>query len=854
LASLDHPNIGAIYGFEDSEGVHALVLQLVEGPTLADRIAQGPMLPDEALPVARQIAEALEAAHEKGIIHRDLKPANVKLTLDGTVKVLDFGLAKLLETERGVASGQTRAYSPEVTQSPTITTPAMTQLGVILGTAAYMSPEQAKGRPADKRSDIWAFGCVLYEMLGTKRTFEGDDVSETLAAVMMRDPDWAILPVTTPPGIRKLLRRCLEKNRKNRLADMADARVEIEEALTAPPRADVAAAAATPAKWTRSVPAVVPLLVVGMLSASVAWLLKPSIGRREVVKYSFALGDHQQFTNPGRHLVAISPDGTRMTYVANFRLYLRSVSELEARPIPGTEDLRGITSPIFSPDSQSIAFFAGTTTGAIKKIAVSGGTAVTICTAANPYGMSWDRDTILFGQENAGIMRVSASGGTPEVVAGAKGTEQAYGPQMLPDGETLLFTLASGRAAARWDTARIVVQRKSGERKTLIARGTDGRSVPTGHLVYALGGTVFAVPFDDRRLEVRGGPVPVLDGVMRSVGNATGATDFSFSNTGSLMYVPGPLSTSTGQILALIDRTAALTRLNLPPGDYEHPRISPDGNRVVFSVDDGKETNVWVYELSGTTSMRRVTFGGNNRFPIWTPDGQRITFQSDREKDLAIWWQRTETSGNAERLTKPVEGTSHVPESWSPRDDQLMYSVATESSATLWAFSLRDKKGERFDGVESRSPVGAVFSPDGRWVSYYATEDGSSAVYVQPFPPTGDKYLISKGSASNGAATHPIWSPDGKELFYIPILGLFEVVAVQTRPTFAVGNPATLPGVAFVRGSLGTASKRNYDMHPDGKRFITVVSPDQQTGNLVVPEIRVIENWFEELKQRVPIK
>jgi serine/threonine-protein kinase len=690
----------------------------------------------------------------------------------------------------------------------------------------------------------------------------GETAPDLLASVLVREADLGRLPPNLNPRLPELIKRCLEKNPKQRWQAVGDLRVEVDTIASAP-RSGLGVATAVPVKplWRRAVPAVLASVIVGVLSSSGTWLLTRSVGRRDVVRFSFALGEGQQFTNPGRHLVAISPDGKRVAYAANSRLYVRLMSELQARPIPGTEDPTGVTSPIFSPDGQSIVFFAGATLGtggAIKKIAVTAGTAVTICAAANPLGMSWDRGSILLGEGNQGIMRVSDDGGKPEVVARVNVNEQAHGPQMLPDGQSLLFTVASGTAATRWDTARIVVQRRSGEPRTLIEGGSDGRYVPTGHLVYALGGTVFAVPFDARRLEVRGGPAPIIEGVRRAVGNLTGSAHFSFSGTGSLIYVPGPVSAS--QVLAVFDRTGTLTPLNVPPGFYQHARISPDGKRAVFSIDDSKETNVWIYELNGTSPMRRLTFGGNNRFPIWTSDGQRIAFQSDREKDLGIWWQRADSSGSdAERLTRPDEGTSHIPESWSPIADEFLYTVTKGSRTTLWTFSVRDKKGDRFDRVESSwTSLGSMFSPNGRWVTYYSNEDGSPMVYAQPFPPTGDKVLVSRGSGvvtsgGGGGARHPIWSPDGKELFYSPNVGLFEVVAVQTRPTLTVANPTALPVAAFLGANLN--APRNYDLFPDGKRFITVVPADQpQTGNLPAPEIRIVENWFTELQQRVPTR
>ncbi|MBI3264101.1 MAG: protein kinase, partial [Acidobacteria bacterium] len=479
LASLNHPHIAAIYGLEEANGSQFLVLELVEGETLTQRLKAGVLPLDEALSIARQIAEALEAAHEKGIIHRDLKPANIALTADSQVKVLDFGLAKALDP----------APVADLSHSPTLTV-AATQAGVILGTAAYMSPEQAKGRAADKRSDVWAFGCVLYEMLTGRRAFEGEDVSDTLAFVLTKEPDWRRLPIETPAPISKLLRRCLQKDRNERLADASDARLEIQDALT-PPAADAVAAGGAPTAAVR--PARLAWALVGVLAVVVVLLAVPNSRHvteapapaRHLARFSLPLPEGQRFTAGGRQLVAISPDGTQMVYMASQRLYLRSMSELESRVISGTESTVAPSHPVFSPDGRSVVFWNGDQT--LKRIAVSGGAPVTICQADNPYGVSWSTDGILFGQGTKGIMRVSASGGKPEVLVQVKGDELAHGPQMLPGGQAVLFTLATGTGADRWDKAHVVVQSlRSGERKTLIEGGSDARYLPTGHLVYAL--------------------------------------------------------------------------------------------------------------------------------------------------------------------------------------------------------------------------------------------------------------------------------------------------------------------------------------------------------------------------------
>jgi hypothetical protein len=846
LASLNHPNIAHIHGLEESDGVRALVMELVEGEDLSQRIARGAIPLAEALPMAKQIADALEAAHEQGIIHRDLKPANIKVRDDGTVKVLDFGLAKALDP--------VGASSANATMSPTLSMHA-TQAGIILGTAAYMAPEQARGKAVDKRADIWAFGCVLYEMLTGQRLFAGDEISDTLASILKTDPNWSALPADTPTSIRRLLRRCLEKDRQERLPEIGTARLDIKEAL-AMPAGSVLAAAVGPvtqprALWKRALPVVAAAVVASALVGAAAWTLKPT-PPSPVTRFAFTLGEGQQFGASNTQSLAVSPDGTLLVYVANNQLYLRSMSDLVARPIPGTQQTQSPLNPVFSPDGGFVAFYAQSE-HTIKKIAVSGGAAVTICPAdQNPFfGMNWDTGGIVFGQGGKGIMRVSEKGGQPEVLVSVKSGELAHGPQVLAGGEWVLFTLATAGAADAWDKAQIVVQSlKTSERKTLVSGGSDARYVATGHLVYARGGVVLAVPFDLRHLAVTGGPVPIVEGVKRS--GTTGTAHFSVSSTGSLVLVPGPVSTSAAQSdLALIDRNGTPQPLKLPPGAYEYPRLSPDGKRIAFGSDDGKDAIVWIYDVSGTSSMRRLTLGGRNRVPVWSADGERVVFQSDRDGDLGLFWQRADGTTPAERLTKPDKDTAHVPESWSPDRKTLLFSVAKGSSYAVAALSLTDKKVTPVGGIQSRFPPSATFSPDGRWVAYSAGEAGfSGSVFVQPFPTTGATYPISKSGGF-----HPTWSPDGKELFYLAGVGAgqFVAVSVTTRPTFTFGNPVSMP-ILFVE--RGPGLERNNDITLDGKRFLGVVAAGQNTasGAAAAPQIQVVLNWFEELKARVPTK
>jgi eukaryotic-like serine/threonine-protein kinase len=839
LASLNHPNIAHIYGVEESGGARALVMELVEGPTLAERIAQGPIPLDEALPIAKQIAEALETAHELGIIHRDLKPANVKVRADGTVKVLDFGLAKAMEP--AAASSATAVNSPTISMHAT-------QAGIILGTAAYMSPEQAKGRAADKRSDVWAFGAVLYEMLSGERAFKGYDISDTLAAVLRQDVDWTALPASTPVSVRRLIARCLDRDVRRRLRDIGEARIVLDDpaSLAGGAAGGVPALAPRQPLWRRAIPIALSAIVAGALASAATVYLTHSQAPLVVARFPLMLGEGQTVTPQSqRQAVALSPDGTLMVYAANQRLYLRSMSELEARPIASDETGAFFTSPVFSPDSRSVAFWSRS---ALKKVAVSGGAVVTICPADQLFGVSWDTAGILFGQDHKGIMRVSANGGTPEVLVSVKDGEQAYGPQILPGGETVLFTLVTGTAADRWDKAQIVTQSlRSGERKTLVNGGSDGRYVPTGHLVYALGGVVFAVPMDLRRLEVTGGPVPIIEGVRRAAASGTGAAQFDFSRAGSLVYLPGPISPMSNlSDLALIDRKGGVEAMKLPLNPYQHPRVSPNGTQIAFGTEDGKDAIVWIYDLGSTTSTRRLTFGGRNRFPIWSADGQRVAFQSDREGDLGIFWQRADGSGAAERLTKPDQGTSHVPESWSPKGERFLFGMTKGPSVSLWTYSLLDKKPTSFADVQSPNPINAAFSPDGRWVAYTVTEGAVNGIYVQPFPATGAKYLVSRTSA-----VAPVWSRDGRELVSQPQGGQGAVQTITTQPSFSFSPPVPVPrGGAFTGGVTG---QRNYDVMPDG-RILGVIAAGQSQAAEPTPQIQVVLNWFEDLKRRVPTK
>ena len=853
LASLNHPNIAGIYDFQEAGDLRYLVLELVEGETLADRIARGAIPVEEALNIAKGICEALEAAHEKGIVHRDLKPANVKVTPDGKVKVLDFGLAKAI-------SGANSSANAALSNSPTMMNsfPA-TNAGMIIGTAAYMSPEQARGFVADQRSDIFSFGCVLYEMLGGQRAFDGETVSDILASVLAREPDFAFLPKDLNPRLLEFLRRCLSKNRKKRWHCAGDLRAELET-ISAVPHATPAHAGQPVSKprpfWKRAIPILSTAIVFTAITAIAVWDLKPA-PPEAVTRFSISIPPDQQLSVVANTL-ALSPDGSHLAYVAGKRIYLRSMAELDARPIPGT-DAQGIAifDPVFSPDGQSIIFsdIATVTDATIKKMAISGGAPVTIFHGILPIGMQWDATGIVFA-EFAGsthhILRISPNGGAPEVLLTLKNDEFVANAQMLPGGQAVLFTTSND--TNDWEKARVVVQTlKSGERKTLIEGGSAARYVPTGHIVYVLGGTLFAIRFDPRKLEVVGGPTPIVEGVMRASGAAS-MTHFTFSTNGSLVYIPGPVGTSANrQPIAFIEPSGQVKALDLPPGAYGYPRVSPDGKRIAFGTDTGKEAIVWIYDLSGAASMRRLTFGGSNRYPIWSPDSQRVAFQSDREGDAGIFWQRADGTGTVERLTNAEKETQQIPDSWSPDGRQLSFTaVKPPGVAAVWILSLQDKKTTPFAEAAGTFLGRSVFSPDGKWLAYQSNETKRSEIFVQPFPATGAKYQITRDTDSH----HPRWSPDGKELFYIPGPLQFLKVSISTQPAFSVGNPVpAVSGTArFTEG--GPAFPRAYDITPDGKRFLGVLTAASQTPAAAQssPQIQVVLNWFEELKLRVPVR
>jgi eukaryotic-like serine/threonine-protein kinase len=866
LASLNHPNIAAIHGFEDANGIHALVLELVDGPTLADLLigsglrasgskpdaaqslkpkAQGQhALPvDEALAIARQIADALEAAHEQGIIHRDLKPANIKVREDGTVKVLDFGLAKLIAPpDVAQAFRPATPGGPEgphyFSQSPTITTPAMTAAGIILGTAAYMSPEQAKGRPADKRSDIWAFGCVLFEMLTGQRAFEGDDVSDTLANVLKAEPDWAALPNQTPAAIVLLLKRCVQKNRATRVADLSTVRFVLDE-----PSFGSQAARSAPGR-RRAIPLAIALAAGALIGALAnrTWIRPTLATPRPVTRLAVPIGPQSQFTALGRHLIALSPDGTRLVYVADNQLYLRVLDRLEAVPIRGTAGLMtgGLTagrSPFFSPDSKWVGFWQD---GKLKKVLAEGGATVDIAEAGNPYGANWGSDnTIVYGEGIEGIYQVSADGGKVSLIVRNPGG-QAHGPQILPGGRTVLFTLLP-EGGAGWDDAQIVAQSlDDGHREVLVQGGTDARYLDTGHLVYVSGGTLFAEAFDPRSLKLSGGPVSLVEQVAQSP-IQTGAAHFSISQTGSFAYVSGSFKRGVTQTLVWLDRQGRETPLKAPARGYAQPRISPDEKRIALDVLAGDRT-IWIWDVSREALTPLTSGHRRDSLPLWTLDAQRIVFSS---VGAGLFSQAIDGAGSPSRLTGP-SADGQLPTSFT-RDNRLVFMDANQTSISLLTLGpeVRVQPLLRKPGT---SIGNGEISPDGAFLAYQTNESGQMQVVVRPFPNVD----AGRWQVSIEGGMQPLWSRDGRELFFVaPPGGIMRVQVEngQNPPFSAPSKVVSGPYTWDLQGTLG----REYDVSARGDRFLVMKpAPDSQQQSF--PDtIVVVQNWFEELKQRVPI-
>ena len=715
-------------------------------------------------------------------------------------------------------------------------------MGVILGTAAYMSPEQAKGKPVDKRADVWAFGAVLYEMLAGRRAFGGDDVAEVMAAVIRAAPAFDTLPTDTPPAIRRLLHRCFQKDLSRRLRDVGDATIEIDDVT--PDDGDRVASARLLPLWQRTRQVVVGVAAGAVIAfvALTGWGRYPQPSTSVTSLVADVSGESVILG------LAVSPDGRQVVYArANNGLYLRPLSAFEATPIAGTEGVSG-RHLVFSPDGQTVAFAIGRT---LRRVPVTGGVAVAIGEVpGDPTGISWTGDFLLVAVGNQGIVRVPANGGSPELLVTLDAGEHAAAPQLMPGGESVLFTLAFGSPSVDWSDSQVVLQSLVSDERDVIVAGSDGWYHASGHITYAVAGIWFAAAFDVDSLRVVSPPVSMIEGVARLTnrGLLEPGVAVKMSPTGVVAYLPGPATLARDFHLIVTDRDGQSDVLDVPPGPYESPRVSPDGGQLAVSTDDGQESAVWVYDMSGQSALRRLTFAGRNRYPVWSPDGQRLAFLSDREGDAGIFAQVSDGTSEAERLTRAEPGAVHIPESWSSDGRYLSFSVLSDSGAELWFHSLADGRSESFGDVRASTPLNSSFSPDGRWIAYTVRTGGDTSVFLQPVPATGARYQVS-----TGAGHHPFWAPDGTELFYFGVR--LVSVPITLSPTVQWGEVVRVPG-GHPSNTTPEASL-NYGITPDGLQFVyTRLAGPEPAGaapSTSEDQLRVILNWDQELLERVPI-
>jgi Tol biopolymer transport system component len=816
LAALSHLHVAGIYGIEDFDDAgisrRALVLELVEGETLADRLASGALPLAEALNVARQIADALEAAHERGIVHRDLKPANIKITPGGVVKVLDFGLAK--------AVGESGDH--DLTQS-TSGNVGETREGVILGTLAYMSPEQARGRPVDKRTDVWAFGCVLYETLTGRPAFIGETSSDLVAGIIERQPEWSKLPPNLSPSIQRLLHRCLQKDPHQRLRDIGDARLEIGEEIeqarsgtaTVADRGLSARGNRLP-RWllvagVTAIGAVAGGLIVARFKTA------PGQSPTPAAHFMVQLPPNSRLASIDFPAIAISPDGSMVAYVATRggqpELFVRPMNSVDPTPLAGTANA---TTPFFSPDSRWIGFFAD---GQLKKISTSGGQPITLCTAPVGAGASWGANGVIVfaGTTGAGLSRVSDAGGKPEPVTKVNtelGEFSHRWPEWLPDERTVLYTVGT---TGSWDDAQIVAQSlASGERSVLVRGGTNPHYVP-GYLVYSRGGAIMAVPFDPSSLTVTGTAMRVLDNVMQSF---DGAAQLSISPSGSAVYVAGVFE-SDQRRLATVDRSGAATPLAAPPRPYAAPQLSPDGRKLLVTVE-AATPDLWLYDIAPGT-LTQLTFDSGARFPVWSPDGQRAAFSSNKTGALNLFVIDIARPGAGERLTS--SNNLQAAASWASDGHTLAFVEQHPTKGRDIRLIAPDDRSTR-SWLDSTFEEGAPrFSPDGRWLAYVSDESGRHEVYIRLLASSSSS---GRQPVSNSGGAEPVWARDGRELFYRQGSTMMAVTLTVRGADLQAGRPQALFDGPFAKGSIDAA---NYDVTPDGQRFLMVQSDQPTAGS-----------------------
>ncbi len=793
LATLNHPHIGAIYGIEDApvsagSSIRALVLELVEGETLAERIARvgtskGRALRlDEVLKIAQQIAQGLEVAHEKGIVHRDLKPANIKVTPDGITKILDFGLAKT----------SSEVQEPSRSDAPTAATQSGTREGHVMGTAAYMSPEQARGSIVDKRTDIWAFGCVLFEMLTGAAVFERETVTDTIAAIVEREPDWTRLPASVPVPVRRLLQRCLEKDSKRRLRDIGDARYEIEQLIDSP----VDDRSSVPAEQSRTLtlPVVVVLLLSVVALGAGAWLslfANRAANDRRISRFTIELPPGQVIPPGFNSHLAISPDGTHVAYTPlPGPVWVRRLDTLESQPleVSKTPGFRG--GPMFSPDGASISYIQGNEifsgSRPFLKASLTGGAALKLAEYDAFHEGEWGSDGKVYWTESyaGGIVSIPESGGAvqtitkPDVEHGERSHRFAH---LLPGGKAMIYTVSLDGINS-YDDARIDLwDLATGKHKPLITGGTSAIYSPSGHIIYARAGKLFAVPFDLKRQEVTGSAFEVLSGVMMS--RDTGAAEFRLSNRGDLAYVPGAAE-GGDRTLVWVDRSGKAEPLPLPPASYLYPRISPDGRSLAVEIE-GPNHDFYVYDFARSV-LSKMTTDGLSHDPVWTPDGKRLAFRSWQAGGMTMWWMPVDRSSSAIRLDP--NGTRQSPVSFSPDGKFLTFDQKDpQTRDDAWLLPIGEPGAPRAI-AKSRSGEGsAKFSPDGRWIAYSSDESGKEEIYVQPFPGLGPKLQVS-----NNGGTDPVWRRSGGELYYRSGNKMMVVSVTTSQPEFRASAPKQL--------------------------------------------------------------
>jgi eukaryotic-like serine/threonine-protein kinase len=831
VASLNHPHICTLFDIGQQDGIDYLVMEYLEGETLAQRLVKGSLPLEQVLQFAIEIADALDKAHRKGVTHRDLKPGNIMLTKTGT-KLLDFGLAKLKQ--------EASPANVQLSQLPTANDP-LTAKGTIVGTLQYMAPEQLEGKEVDARTDIFAFGAVVYEMATGKKCFEGKSHASLISAIMSSDPPpMSSLQPMTPPAVGRVVKKCLAKEPEKRWQGASDLCDELKWiAEGGGQAAKVTALEAQPhrKRWRSWLPWAASLILAATIAAIAIWSRQPV--QQPVTRFAITLPPSQRLAALDQPAIAISPDGKNTVYVAvqagNQQLFLRPLDSQEAKPIVGTE---GAIDPFFSPDGQWIGFFAG---GKLKKVSLSGGAAIPLTSVSTPGGASWSSQGTIALQAtigaSVGLQQVSQEGGTPRPLTKVgRGGEPNHGwPEFLPGGKALFF--ARSPVYGAWGNAQIAVQiAGTGEPRDLVA-GSEPRYAATGHLLVARVGTLMAAPFDARSLELTGVAVPALEGVMQS--NFTGAAQYSVSSTGTLVYIPGGLAASESR-LVWVSRNGEEQLLPVAPHNYQFPRVSPDGGRVAVAIAE-QEQQIWVYDLSRDT-LTRLTFDGiTNNTPAWSSDGKRIAFNSDRATGpLNLYWRASDGSGDAERLT--TSDYLNAPGSFSPDGQLLAFQDNNpETGRDIWVLRLSDRKAQPFlrTPYEDTAPK---FSPDGKWLAYSSNESGRREIYVKPYAgPGGGKWQISTDGGQE-----PVWNPKGHELFYRNG-GKIMTVEVVTKSGFSVGKPRMLFEGPYLPTS---ASFPFYDVSPDGQRFL-MLKPSEQ-AQAAPTQINVVLNWFEELKQKVP--